>query len=326
MKKVIILGSTGSLGRQTLEVLEKHKKDFRVVGLSANTNATLLEKQAKAFKVKQTTLTSKDGPAKLKSLATKGDIIVNVLAGTAGIAPTFAALKAGKTLLLGNKESVVAEGYKLKKYLPQIIPLDSEHNAIFEILAQNPNKKIKKITIPCSGGPFLETPASELSNVTSAQVLNHPRWKMGPKVTVESATLLNKGFEIIEAHYLFNLPLSKIEAKIHPECMIHGMVEFTDGGTLAYISPPDMREHIENAFLRTLNRAPSREIRPLKPNEFHLPDPPHDKLPGIKIVLAAFKKNPTQMKEFLKKEEDQIQKFLDGEIKFTELLDRTILC
>jgi 1-deoxy-D-xylulose-5-phosphate reductoisomerase len=326
MKKVVILGSTGSLGTQTLEVLKKYPNDFRVIGLSANLNKELLEKQAQKLKIKNTVLVSRDGEQSLNKLAQlqQADIIINVLSGTSGIEPTKIALSSGKTVLLGNKESLVAEGEEIMKLAAskKLIPLDSEHNAIYEILRNYPNKKIEKIILPCSGGPFFGKTKKELSNITAKQALAHPKWKMGPKITIESAALLNKGLEIIEAHYLFDLPLTKIEAHIHPECLIHGIVEFeNDPQSVAYISKPDMREHIENALLRTINIIPNREIRPIEPNEFTLLPPDHKTFPGIKIVTEAFNRDRTKMPQFLKKEERLITRFLQNKINFTEFID-----
>ena len=321
MKSIVVLGATGSLGKQTLEIIEKYPDDFELIGISANQNQDLLSKQAKKFSVpiENTTLTSSDGQDKLTQLASHpdADIIVNVLSGVSGINPSIAALKSEKTLLLGNKESLIAEGTQLKEKIQNIIPLDSEHNAIHEIIKKFPNEKIKSITLPCSGGPFLGKTKDELKNITIDQVLAYPKWNMGPKISVESTTLINKGLEIIEAHYLFNIPLKKIKVVIHPEAKVHGLVQF-ENETLTYISNPDMREHIENALLEAANKpSPNREIRPLKPNEFNFKDPDHETFPGIKIVLDAFQKN--QIAHFLQKEEQVINKFLDNKITFLEI-------
>lgn len=326
MKNVVILGSTGSLGTQSIEILQKYPNDFRIIGLSANTSKDVLNSQVKDLEInpENIILTSIDGNKALNDLAAlkEADIIINVLSGTAGIEPTKTALKAGKTLLLGNKESLVAEGEEVMKLATpeQLIPLDSEHNAIYEILRQNPGKTIKEIIIPCSGGPFFGK--KELSNITAEQALAHPKWKMGKKISIESATLLNKGLEIIEAHYLFNFPLEKIKARIHPECQIHGIVEFeNDPNPIAYISEPDMREHIENALLRAINKTPQNRTRPLRPNEFTLLPPDHKTFPGIKIVTDAFNRDRTKMFQFLKKEESLIDQFLQNEIEFTQIFD-----
>lgn len=341
MKNVIVLGSTGNLGVQTLEVLAKHKDKFNVIGLSAFENEKLLLSQARKLKIKKenVVLVSHDGKRKLNNLARhkNADIIANVLSGICGITPTKIALQANKTVLLGNKESLVAEGKKIMEIVRKksqktgrkiLLSLDSEHNAITEIIAfksQKTNKEIKsadikKIIIPCSGGALFGKTKSQIAKATLKDILAHPKWKMGAKITIESATWINKGMEVIEAHFLFNLPLNKIEVLVHPACLVHGIVEFKDGETLAYISKPDMRNHIENALMRTLfNDTPNifsknyhSEIRPFKKNEFKFFRPDHKTFPGIKIVLAAFKKHPDKMKEFLKKEEKLIRMLLSN--------------
>lgn len=325
MKNVVILGSTGSLGTQSVEILQKYPNDFRIIGLSANTSKDVLNSQVKDLEInpENIILTSIDGEEALNDLAKleEADIVINVLSGIAGIESTKTALKAGKTLLLGNKESIVAAGEEVMKLATpgQLIPLDSEHNAIYEILRQNPGKSIKKIILPCSGGPFFGQ--KDLSNITVEQALAHPKWKMGQKVSIESATLLNKGLEIIEAHYLFNLPLETIEARVHPECQIHGIVEFENDSSLhAYISDPDMHEHIENALLRAIDKTPQNRTRTILPDEFTLLPPDHETFPGIKIVTEAFREDRAKMSKFLQKEESLIDQFLQKKIKFTELL------
>lgn len=343
MQKVIVLGSTGSLGIQTLEVLEKYKKYFRVIGLSANTQTDLLKKQAKKIGIKKTKnilLVAKKGSEKLIKLATskEADIIINVLAGTSGIAPTIAALKAGKSLLLGNKESLFVEGKKImaltlsRKFqkIPRLIPLDSEHNAIFEILQKFPHKKIKKIILPCSGGPFYGKSVAALLRVTPATALRHPRYKMGKKISIESATLINKGLEIIEAHHLFSLPLSKIATAFHPKCEVHGAVEFAEtekspAHTIAYFSKPDMREHLENALRRSAGLLPKNlKIKILKSVETTLKPLHPGTLKGLSIVLKTFKKSrhsAKKLKNFLLREEKIITKFLAKKISFAKIFD-----
>ncbi len=349
-----------------MEVLKKHKKYFEIIALSANTKAKLLKKQAQQFGVKTTALGTKTGTiTKISSqtlikLATtkEADIIVNVLSGISGIAPTIAALKAGKILLLGNKESLFVEGKKIMRLAahslspdsnsisrtadhPRLIPLDSEHNAIFEILhkvyenatrKKLPPPKIKKIILPCSGGPFYGQSAAALAQVTPAQACKHPRYKMGRKISIESATLINKGLEIIEAHHLFGLPLEKIATVFHPKCEIHGAIEFnkvaenskTHSFTLAYVSSPDMREHIENALLRAANLPiPKRKIIELAASAKHSLQPLLPVLlPGISLIMKIFKKHhqsPRILKNFLLREENAIRKFLAGKIKFMDI-------
>ncbi len=326
-KKIVVLGSTGSLGTQILGLLSTYSKHFNVIGLSANKNEQLLKKQAKKFGVKNIALTR----AQILKLATlkEADIIVNVLSGSSGIAPTIAALKSGKTLLLANKESLFAEGEKIMKLaklcsIPQIIPLDSEHNAVFEILKKYPRQKVKKIILPCSGGPFWGKKNKELKNVTLAQAIAHPKWKMGTKISLESATLINKGFEIIEAHYLFDLPLKKIEVYLHPECILHGTVEFKDF-TAGYIGKPDMAEHLENALLRSIGITPkNHRIKKIKLGKFSDKKISFNAL-GIKTVIQAFNRGIKNRKNFLKKEEKVLKDFIRGRVTFDRIL-RVLSC
>lgn len=324
MKKVVVLGATGSLGKQTLKILRKYPKNFEVYGITGHTQRGALKALGKKFRIspERVIIAKNKGSRSLERLATdkKVDIVINVLSGTVGIGSTVAALKSGKILLLGNKESLICEGNKLKKYLPQIIPIDSEHNAIYEILQKFPKKKIKSITLPCSGGPLWDKTKQELEKVKVDEVLNHPRWKMGKKILVESATLINKGMEIIEARYLFNLPFSKIKTTLHKECKIHGVVEFTDGSSYCYVSKPDMREHIENALLRSVKKAPrSGKITPLNESKYQLEKINNENLIGIDIVLKRFQQSPKNMKKFLDKEERVVKKFLEGKIKFPSI-------
>lgn len=320
MKRIIILGSTGSLGKQALEVIKKYKKDFKVLALTSHKNKKLLDSQSKEFKVEHKVLTSTDGKEKLKRLCQlkEADIVINVLSGVAGIQSTITSLKEGKILLLGNKESLIASGRELD--IKNIIPIDSEHNAIHEILKKYPNKKIKKIILPCSGGPFFGKSRKDLEKVSLEEAIKHPRWKMGAKISLESATLINKGLEIIEAHYLFKIPLNKIEVIIHPEAIIHGMVEFEDC-KIAYLSKPDMKEHIENALLESVNlERPNGEIRELKKDEFTFYTADHNLFKGIDLVKKAFILG--DMKKFLEKEEEVLEKFIKGKIKFLEIFDK----
>lgn len=324
MKNIIILGSTGSLGTQCLEILEKYPKDFSVYGLCARKNKELLNQQGNKFKVpkRNCILTTEVEGKNLERLIKQKnvDIVVNVISGVAGIKPSGLAVKAGKILVLGNKESLVAEGKFLRKHIKNIIPVDSEHNAIYEILKRFLRTPVKEITLPCSGGPFWGKSKKYLEKVTAKQATNHPRWKMGPKVSVESATLINKGLEIVEAYYLFGLPLGKIKVMTHPECVIHGVVEFENKGKYAYISPPDMKEHLENALLRAIDKSsPKRRIDRFDETKYHWKKLKRNFLPGIETVLKHFKKSPDKMGDFLKKEEKTIQQFLEGKIKFTEI-------
>lgn len=320
-KNVVILGSTGSLGKQTIEVLQKYSDYFQIIGLSAKENKALLDEQKQAFSIPadKAILTSRDGQEGLLKLVSlpQADIVVNNLAGNIGIEPTIKALQHGKHVLIANKEAIVAEGEKIMQLAnDRLTPLDSEHNAIFEILQKFPGKKINKIWLPCSGGPFWHFNSEQLSAVTVADALQHPKWKMGQKVSIESATLINKGLEIIEAHYLFNQPLEKIATFFHPECSIHGLVEFDDA-PVAYYGEPDMKEHIENAFLFCLGQPRNNKIQQMSWDDFGLQSAINDNLPGINLVMQSFKNN--RLKSFLAEEETVINKFLASEIKFLDI-------
>ena len=311
MIKIALLGATGSLGTQSLEVLAKYPETFRVVGQAARKRHSAV--------ITATT------PAEIIALTTSPevDLVVNVLSGMAGVEASLAALRAGKTLLLGNKESVVAAGpelMSLAKLGQNLFPLDSEHQSIHEILLTHPQKPLKSITLTASGGPFFGLTASDLATVTPADALAHPTWNMGPKVTIESATLINKGLEVIEAHYLFNLPLEGIDVLVDRTSNIHAIAHFGDGTNLAYCAAPDMRQHLENALRRAAHLPPTHShVRPLSPaDSARLQQPDHQTFPGIQLVKTAHAQN--RLPQFLQHEELAIQSFLDAQISFTELL------
>jgi 1-deoxy-D-xylulose-5-phosphate reductoisomerase len=241
----VILGSTGSIGVQALEIIAANPNLFKVVGLAAGgSNPDLLTKQGKDFSV------SKVGTgieAAIEIAAMDCDIVLNGITGSIGLGATLAAIEAGNKVALANKESLVAGGDLVMKYgRDQIIPVDSEHSALYQSLLAGKLNEVKKLVLTASGGPFRER--NDLSSVTVEDALAHPTWKMGPVVTINSATLMNKGLEIIEAHYLFDMPYEKIEAVIHPQSIIHSMVEFIDGSTIAQASPPNMKGPISYAI------------------------------------------------------------------------------
>jgi len=332
--RVVVLGSTGSIGTQTLEVIKKHKDKFEVIGLACRSNKRLLLKQAKEFRVKTTVLTSAF-PKKLYQLirAKKADIIVNAISGEAGLNPSIEALKAGKILALANKESVVLAGAKLirlaKKHKAIILPLDSEHHAVARILkTQNLTKfdpkRIKKIILTCSGGPFFGWSKKRLAKATIKDAIKHPNWRMGSKITIESATLLNKGFELIEAHHLFACPIAKLDAVIDRKSAIHAIVEFkasksSPTHSLALVYSPDMRTVIEDTLLNYPNANPKLKFltgKRLAKYPFKKID--HKTFPAISRVLAAHKKG--QIKNFYKQSEKNIKAFLEGKIPFTAIV------
>ena len=264
MKDLVILGSTGSIGVQALEIVEANPSLFRVVAItSAGNNPDLIIEQANKFKVPVIGVTKGaeliksalpgatviDGAgASTEIAAITCDVVLNAITGSIGLAPTLAALKVGNRVALANKESLVAGGDLVMSIAKpdKLLPVDSEHSALWQCLMGGKKSEVAKLVLTASGGPFRER--SDLSDITVAEALNHPTWSMGPVVTINSATLMNKGLEIIEAHYLFDLPYSQIEAVIHPQSVIHSMVQYLDGSTIAQASPPNMKGPISYAL------------------------------------------------------------------------------
>ncbi|WGD37977.1 1-deoxy-D-xylulose-5-phosphate reductoisomerase [Lysinibacter sp. HNR] len=241
MRRVIILGSTGSIGRQALEVIRANPHEFQVVGLSAGTDLAGLRAQADAFSVENTALGAMESEHLVRD--TEADVILNGITGSIGLGPTLAALKAGATLALANKESLIVGGDLVVRLARpgQIVPVDSEHSAIAQALRAGEQHEVSRLILTASGGPFRGRSRDSLRNVTPAEALAHPTWDMGKMVTTNSSTLVNKGLEVIEAHLLFGVSYDRIEAVVHPQSIVHSMVEFSDGSTLAQASPPDMR-------------------------------------------------------------------------------------
>ncbi len=341
-KRIIILGSTGSIGRQTLEVIRSERDFFEVVGLSANENAALLKKQAEEFGVERGKAVVAHGDSEpLVNLVKKVDtsLVVVAVTGSAGVEPTLAAIHSGKNIALANKETLVMEGdlvmSEVKKHNVELIPVDSEHNAIFKLLEKirkNPNEygslgEIQKIILPCSGGPFFGLSRAALQSVTPAMALRHPTWSMGPKISIDSATLVNKGFEVIEAHHLFNISYDKIDVVVHPECRIHGMVQLRDGRTLVHTAPPDMKIPIRRALgLKSRNEkiltlAPSESL-PISALPFTLHTHDHATFPGIRLGYAAGRAGPAACKKFVLSNDAAVADFLAGKIKFLDIYER----
>lgn len=356
MKNIVVLGATGNLGLQTLEVLKSYKKSLRIFGLSGFKNKKLLDQLAKnvlTSSPKDRRLLVATTPSKILELSTNknANIIINLISGIAGLKPTLSALKAGKIVILANKESLFLEGKKIMKLArlgENLIPLDSEHNAIFEILKFTAapafgiaakfcldTTRIQKIILTGSGGAFFGKTAKQLEKLTAKDAFKNSVWKMGPRISIESATLINKGLEIIEAHHLFNVPLKNIEIKIDKAAHLHAVVKFKTGKMLGYFSPPDMRHHIKNALDSALQAAgihqktspgtpgPIREIS--KKELATLSSPDHKTFPGIKIVLSAYKKSARKQKlrlAFLKNEEKIIANYINGKITFPEIFKK----
>ncbi len=268
-KKIVLLGATGSIGESTLKVLRKHSDRLQLVGISAHTNGQKLANIAREFKVPYAYLApsagraegfpsstnldrSTDGLVSMASLP-EADLVVIAVVGSSGLSPTLASLEAGKDIVLANKESLVLGGHLVMQTATQnkvrVIPADSEHNAVFQCLQGENHRDLDSIILTASGGPFREFPLDELRNVTVQQALNHPNWSMGNKVTIDSATMANKGLELIEAHWLFGLNPKKLEVVIHPSSIVHAIVRFVDGCCLAQLSPPSMTFALQHALL-----------------------------------------------------------------------------
>jgi len=241
MRRVIVLGSTGSIGTQALDVIRANPRRFELVGLAAGSNAEMLEAQAAQFQVESTALGAVEAEQLVRDV--EADVVLNAITGSIGLGSTLAALKAGRTLALANKESLIVGGdLVLAAAAPgQIVPVDSEHSALAQALLAGTHAEVRRLVVTASGGPFRGRSRTELTQVTPAEALAHPTWDMGRMVTTNSATLVNKGLEVIEAHLLFDIAYDDIEVVVHPQSIVHSMVEFIDGSTIAQASPPDMR-------------------------------------------------------------------------------------
>jgi len=272
VKAITVLGSTGSIGVSTLDLVDRFPKLFRVCGLVAGRNLKLLAAQVKKFSPEWVSIQNKDDVTAFKSLlgrhrakvfygeegavqvatVREGDVVVAAIVGAAGLIPTLAAVRSGKEVALANKEALVMAGEvfvrEAKKAGIRLLPVDSEHSAVFQCLQGNRREEVDRIILTASGGPFLRTPLPRLKRVTIQQALRHPNWKMGPKITVDSATMMNKGLEVVEAHWLFGLPPARTEVVIHPQSIVHSMVRYRDGSIIAQLGIPDMRIPIAYAL------------------------------------------------------------------------------
>jgi 1-deoxy-D-xylulose-5-phosphate reductoisomerase len=334
MKQVAVLGSTGSIGRQTLEVIIAMPHRFSVIGLAAGKNTDLLNQQIKQFQPRFVYSEDKKfRPANaeyeflsLEEMAShpEVDIVVMATSGKWGLKPTLAAVRAGKRVALANKESLVMAGELItreaKRNGAQIVPVDSEHSAIWQCL-EGETQKAKRIILTASGGPFLHHSPAQLAEVTAEQALKHPSWKMGKKVTIDSATLMNKGLEVIEAHWLFDMPFDNVKVLIHPQIIIHSMVELDDGSVKAQLGYPDMRLPIQYALSypeRLANpQLPRLDWEKIRELNFELPD--FDTFPCLKLAIDAGKKGGTYPAVLCGADEAAVELFLSKDIKFTDI-------
>ncbi|MCP4649315.1 MAG: 1-deoxy-D-xylulose-5-phosphate reductoisomerase [PVC group bacterium] len=344
MKKISILGATGSIGTNTLDVISKRPVDFRVIGLSAYSNMRLLAKQIKLFKPKLVSVKDQDSIRELEKLTDlsgirvytqeqglskiathrETEILVVATSGTISLVPTLLAIEQGKTIALANKEPLVMAGKivmeRLRKSKGKIIPVDSEHSAVFQCLQNSDINTVKNIYLTGSGGPFREFSKQKLKTVSLEMALKHPKWKMGRKITIDSATLMNKGLEIIEARWLFDIAPEKIKVVVHPEAIIHSMVEFYDGSVLSQMGVTDMRLPIQYA-LDYPNRRPNHlkavDFFALKKLTFFKPD--ENKFPCLKIAKKIAAESGTGGCVMNAANEVAVNAFLTGKIGFMSI-------
>lgn len=348
--KLLILGSTGSIGTQTLDIVRANPTRFEVAGLSANRNCRLLAEQIAEFRPEHALIAdSSKRPELLECLATKTgdrehnteiwcgeqailelsaagnyDVMLNALVGFAGFEPTVAALNAGKKVALANKESLVVGGELLQKYtdggIKNLIPVDSEHSAILQCLIGEEDNPIEKLLITASGGPFRSTPLEEMSNIRVEDALKHPNWDMGAKITIDSATMMNKGLEIIEAYWLYDVSVSQIEPVIHPQSIIHSMVTFSDGSTKAQLGYPDMKVPIQYALTwpaRIPLETPRMDFSSLQ--ELNFQPVEYKRFPCLKLALDALDEGAYAPAVLNAANEIAVQRFLNKNIGYTDI-------
>ena len=347
MKRIVILGSTGSIGTQTLDIVRRLPGRFEVVGLAAHGNAELLAEQANFFNVPCVSIGNEAKRAALRGLLTDGnaevlcgvegmndmasranvDLVVVAVAGAIGIAPTHAALRAGKDIALASKEVLVAAGEPTMRLAREknvkILPIDSEHSAIFQCLQGAPENSVEKLLLTASGGPFRTMALADLENVTVEQALKHPTWTMGGLVTINSATLMNKALETIEARWLFDVPIEDVEVVVHPQSIVHSMARFRDGSTLAQLGLPDMRLPIQYALVypeRVNTELPRMPLSAYANLTFEAPD--EAKFPALALARHAVNSGGTMPAVMNAANEAAVALFLDRKIPYLEIARR----
>ena len=353
MKRLAVLGSTGSIGVTTLSIVERFPDRFRVVALAAGKNLEKLKEQVCRFQPELVSITSEAdaralrahlpgfrgeilcGAEGLLAVAThpEADMVMAALVGAAGLPPTLAAIRTGKTIALANKEALVIAGelmtQEAKRHGVRLLPVDSEHNAIFQALQGHSRERVKRIILTASGGPFLRRPAEELAAVSIAEALQHPTWKMGNKITIDSATLMNKGLEVIEARWLFDLPTEQVAVIIHPQSVVHSLVEYVDGSVLAQLGIPDMAIPISYILAYpdrlSLPHLPSLDLAAAAQLTFFQPD--FVKFPCLGLAYEALACGGTCPAVLNAANEVAVASFLSGQIRFSDIaaLNRRVL-
>jgi 1-deoxy-D-xylulose-5-phosphate reductoisomerase len=345
MKRLTILGSTGSIGKNALDIISRHRDHFRVVALTAGKNINLLEKQIRVFSPEVVAVASEKAAEELKRRLGKksslkvfsgsegvtevagyknSDFVLSAIVGAAGLIPTISAIRSKKDIGLANKETLVMAGRivirEAEKHKVKILPVDSEHSAIFQCIEGRKKSDIKRIILTASGGPFIGRSFKEMREMKAKDALNHPRWRMGKKISIDSATLMNKGFEMIEAHYLFGIPPERIDILIHPQSIIHSIVEFIDSSCLAQLSIPDMKGPIAFALSypeRLDNVMKSLDLAKIDGLIFKRPD--YRCFPCLTYAYEAMEIGGTMPSVLNAANEIAVDAFLKGKIRFTEI-------
>jgi len=346
MKNITILGSTGSIGVSTLEIISAHPDRFRVVAMTAGKNLELFARQIRAFSPRIAVVASVDDVARLKEMcsgldvmilggvegliaaatADETEMVVAAIVGAAGLVPTAAAIRAKKDIALANKETLVTAGHlfmdMVTEYGVRLYPVDSEHSAVFQSIEGHRSADIRKIILTASGGPFLNTPAEQLKKVSVRDALNHPNWSMGKKITIDSATMMNKGLEVLEARWLFDTSVDKIEVNIHPQSIIHSMVEYVDGCVIAQLGTPDMKAPI--AYALSYPERVSTGVKPLDLTDFSgltFFKPDMDKFPCLGLAYRAIKDGESMPAVMNAANEIAVDAFLEGRIGFVQIAE-----
>lgn len=347
-KRIALLGSTGSIGRQTLDVVRRFPEQFRIVSMAARSNVELLAQQVQEFQPELVTCYADTpeveekarrllpgallGEQGLLAVATHGDadIVVAATSGLVGLKPTLAAIGAGKAIALANKETLVMAGHLVTQAAQRvgvpILPIDSEHSAIWQCLRGEEKKNIHRLLLTASGGPFRVTPLEELKEVTVSQALAHPTWHMGPKITIDSSTLMNKGLEVIESHWLFDVPYEAMDVVVHPESIVHSMVEFVDGSIKMQASLPSMHLPIMNAlaYPDRLDSSQTDFIRELRWSEvasLHFEDLEMARFPCFRLAIEAGKRGGTYPCALVGADEEAVDLFLTGQISYLAIAE-----
>jgi 1-deoxy-D-xylulose-5-phosphate reductoisomerase len=343
MKNVVLLGCTGSIGQSTLKVAADLRDQMRLVGLAARSSIDEVERQARALRPKAVAVYDERRGAELKCRLPRGikclagerglielatmpeaDIVLVAIVGTAGLQPALAAIRAGKDLAVASKEILVMAGEivmrEARKHKVKVLPVDSEHSAIFQCLEGRQPEDVRRLLLTASGGPFRKKTKAELAHVTAADALRHPTWNMGSKITIDSATLFNKGLEMIEARWLFGLGIGQVDVVVHPQSIVHSMVEFLDGSVLAQLSVPDMRYPIQYAIThprRAENSIPPTEFTKLPPLTFEAPD--LERFPALRLAREAAIRGGTLPAVLNAANEIAVPSFLQGKIGFPQI-------